>query len=139
MIAVLARGAWGRRGRLRVVALAAATAALLVPAASASATSPPRGVLVALLRLEVGCGGPQVCTSEPQPFPGAHLEIRAVSRPLKLTVVSDETGRVSLRLRTGLYIVLPQAENAKAPKPVQVRVRAGRTTRIRLVYLRPKM
>jgi hypothetical protein len=139
MVNMRPRGARSRRGRLRVTALAAAAVVLLAPVAATSANSAPRGFLVALVRLDVGCGGPRVCTSVPQPFPGAHLEIRAVGRTLTLTVVSDTTGRVSLRLRSGLYVVVPKSENAKAPEAVRVRVRAGQTTRIRLVYQRPKM
>jgi hypothetical protein len=112
---------------------------MLVPAAPSSPASPQRGLLVAVVRIDFGCGGPRVCTPELRPFFGAHLEIRAVTRPLRLTVVSDATGRVSLSLRSGLYIVVPRAKDARAPEPVKVRVRAGQTTRIRLVYLRPRM
>jgi hypothetical protein len=128
-----------RRGPIRAAVLAAVVAALLVPAASVSAASSPKGVLVVLLRLDVGCGGPRICTPQLMPYAGGNVEIRAVGRPLKLARVSDDAGRVSLGLRTGLYTVVPHATDALAPKPVQVRVRAGLTTRIRLVLQRPKM
>jgi hypothetical protein len=120
-------------------AVLAAGAVVLSLGASASATPTSRGALVVLLRLDSGCGGPRICIPELLPYAGAHLEIRAVGRPVKLTVVSDRTGRVSLGLRVGLWRVVPQSADALAPRPVQVRVAAGRTTQIRLVYLRPKM
>jgi hypothetical protein len=125
--------------RLRAAALSAVAAVLLVPAASASAASPPRGLLVALLRLDIGCGGPRVCRPAPTPFAGAHLQIRAVDGPLRLNAVADGTGKVSLRLRSGLYLLVPRALDALAPKPVRVRVRPGQTTRVQLVFLRPRM
>jgi hypothetical protein len=125
--------------RLRAAALSAVTAVLLVPAASVSAAVPARGVLVALLRLDVGCGGPRVCTPRVVPFAGGHVQIRALDRPLTVNAVSDGTGKVSLRLRSGLYLLVPRALDALAPKPVRVRVRPAQTTRVRLVYLRPRM
>jgi hypothetical protein len=122
-----------------VAALAAAAAAFCMLAVSASATSPLRGRLVVLVRLDTGCGGPGVCTPQLTPFSGAHLKIRAVAKPMGLSVVSNQAGSVSVRLDGGLYVVVPQDENAKAPDPVRVRVRSGQTTRIRLVYERQKM
>ena len=118
---------------MRTLLTAAALALVGAPLAGGSTTG--IGTLAGQTQISYGCPGPMregASTCEPwHLFAGAKLSVAKTAGGPARVVVSDGTGRFSLRLVAGRYTVtpLPQA-HTKGAAPVQVSVRGGLTTRI---------
>jgi hypothetical protein len=118
--------------RLVATAVCIAAATGLCAAASAGAAT---GRLAGQTQVSFGCPGP-VAQDGPscnpwRPFSHARFSVTALGGARSTTVASDGSGRFALRLAAGSYRVAPLAQaHTRTGTPVQVRVRAGATTRI---------
>ena len=118
--------------------------AVVVGAASASATVPGSGSLVGQTQISFGCPGP-VRVGQPSchpwhPFPHARFAIRQTGPTGQLPqiirlITSDANAHFIIRLNTGRYTITPlPQQHTHGGRSLTVQIKPGRVTNILVRY-----